>query len=156
MLFKSIHGFLIPSYSTDYDPPRHLSSDVEFIETRGFIPAPYSIESLQLFFALLDASGNIKSSDDFPALSEFTSEMHDQLIAAQDILIKHSLIIFDNPFKGLNKQGTADMQKTIYDLRSLGKMLLLLNQDDREFYNLFEVIHENKTGKVVVRSIVNQ
>ena len=155
MLFKNIHGFLIPSYNTDYDAP-YLSSTIELAETHGFIPAPDSIESLKLFLSLLDESGS-KKSDSLLDLSKITNEMHEQLITAQNILIKHSLIIFDNPFRGLNKQGIANMQKLIYDLRSLGKTLLILNQEDREFHNLFEEIHENKMGKVVVvRSIVSQ
>lgn len=152
IFLKNINGFLVPSYKTDYSNIH--SNKKEYIEATGLIPNSTSIESLKLLFLLMNSNGNkniIHSID----LSELAPEICNKIIMAQIILVRFSLIVLEDPFKGLNTSAeVSEIKKFLYALRRLGKTILLTDQKSSEVYNLFEEANEIEFGKVmIVKSI---
>jgi ABC-2 type transport system ATP-binding protein len=172
VLFKCICGFLAPmggKILVDYE---QVGKDMDFpedlgliIETPGFLPNMSGLKNLQILASLRKKIGNkeiiqaIRRVGLNPAMKKHVGKyslgMRQRLGIAQAIMEDPNLLILDEPFNGLDKQGVADMRELLRELRAAGKTILLASHNTADIDELCDTICEMADGKlVVVRSAV--
>lgn len=169
VLFKCICGYLVPTSNIIYiDYQNSISQDMGLIsETAGFLPNTDSMNDLKLLASLKKAFGDLDmkraiQQADFDMIvkkytGKYSLEMCEQLKVAQEIIENHSLLILNEPFSGLNKQGVSDMRSLIKELRSIGKTVLLASQNAVRIDEICDTVCLMETGKlVIIRSLVIQ
>ena len=167
VLFKCICGFLVPtrcSIFVDYDQvgkDMHLPEDMGIIiETPGFLPALTGFKNLQLLASLRRKIGDkeirqtIKQVGLDPDMKKHVAKyslgMRQRLGIAQAIMEDPSLLILDEPFNGLDKQGVRDMRVLIKGLREKGKTILLASHNAGDIDELCDTVCEMEAGVLTV------
>ncbi len=172
VLFKCICGFLIPTQGKILVDYEQVGRDMDFpedlgliIETPGFLPNLSGIKNLQILASLRKKINNKEIVETIrrvgldPAMKKHVGKyslgMRQRLGIAQAIMEDPSILILDEPFNGLDKQGVADMRELIKGLRNLGKTILLASHNAADIDELCDTVCEMDAGKlVVVRSVV--
>ena len=65
---------------------------------------------------------------------------------AQAIIENPDLLILDEPFNGLDKQGVKDMRELLKKLRFQGKTILLAIHNTQDINELCDDVYEIDTG----------
>lgn len=140
MLFKCICGLMSLSYGEimvdgkkigkDTDVPEQVGMIIEF---PGFLPNYSGYGNLRL---LASINNKIKKEDIFAAMEKVGLEsgskkhvkkyslgMKQRLGIAQAIMENPRILIFDEPFNGLDNQGVEDMRKLFLKLKEEGKTI---------------------------------
>ncbi len=170
VLFKCICGFLVPTGGRILVDYEQVGKDMDFpedlgliIETPGFLPTLSGLKNLQLLASLKKKISDkeiiktIKRVGLDPAIKKHVGKyslgMRQRLGIAQAIMEEPSLLILDEPFNGLDKQGVADMRELIKELRSAGKTILLASHNAADIAELCDTVCEMDAGRLtVVRS----
>lgn len=167
VLFKCICGFLRPSKGKILVDYEEVGKNVDFppdmgviIETPGFLPTMTGLKNLQLLAALRKKIGereireNIRRVGLDPDLKKYVAKyslgMRQRLGIAQAIMEDPSLLILDEPFNGLDKQGVKDMRELIKGLRAKGKTILLASHNAADIEELCDTVCEMDAGVLTV------
>lgn len=167
VLFKCICGFLIPTQGKILVDFEQIGKDTDFpedlgliIETPGFLPNMSGTKNLQLLASLRKKIGYkeivqaIRRVGLDPKMKKHVGKyslgMRQRLGIAQAIMEDPSLLILDEPFNGLDKQGVADMRELIHELRGSGKTILLASHNAADIRELCDTVCEMDAGKLVV------
>lgn len=172
VLFKCICGFLVPTSGkilVDYEQVGH---DMDFpedlgliIETPGFLPNMSGLKNLQILASLRKKIGNKEIIQAIQRVGldplmrkhvgKYSLGMRQRLGIAQATMEDPSLLVLDEPFNGLDKQGVEDMRELLRELRVAGKTILLASHNAADIAELCDTVCEMDAGKlVVVRSVV--
>ena len=81
--------------------------------------------------------------------AKYSMGMKQRLKIAQAIMENNNILILDEPFNGLDKQGVASIQKVIDDYVCDNKLLILTSHHEAEINNLCNVIIEMDGGKII-------
>ncbi|BDF59143.1 multidrug ABC transporter ATP-binding protein [Christensenellaceae bacterium] len=163
VLFKCICGFLFPSKGKILVDYEQVGKDMDFpedmgiiIETPGFLPTLTGMKNLQLLASLKRKIGDreiretIKKVGLDPDLKKHVAKyslgMRQRLGIAQAIMEDPSLLILDEPFNGLDKQGVKDMRELIKGLRNKGKTILLASHNATDIDELCDTVCEMDAG----------
>ena len=163
VLFKCICGFLFPSKGKILVDYEQVGKDMDFpedmgiiIETPGFLPTLTGIKNLQLLASLKRKIGNKEIREAIrrvgldPGLKKHVAKyslgMRQRLGIAQAIMEEPSLLILDEPFNGLDKQGVRDMRELIKGLRADGKTILLASHNAGDIDELCDTVCEMDAG----------
>ena len=128
MLMKCICGFIKPTGGEITVDGKRVGKDVDFpknmgiiIETPGFIPYYSGYKNLKLLAGLNNkiSKQEIKKSMEQVGLDpdlkrhvkKYSLGMRQRLGLAQAIMENPKILILDEPFNGLDKDGVADMRK---------------------------------------------
>ena len=65
---------------------------------------------------------------------------------AQAIMENPSILILDEPFNGLDKNGVAHMREVIKDLREQGKTIILASHNQMDIDELCDTVCEMDAG----------
>ncbi len=167
VLMKCICGFLFPSKGLVWVHGRRVGVDMDFpedlgliIETPGFLPGESGLRNLQIIAALRRKIGErgilaalkrvgLGCAMNKP-VGKYSLGMHQRLGIAQAIMEDPSLLILDEPFNGLDKQGAADMRQLILQLRGQGKTILLASHNPADIDELCQTICEMDSGVLTV------
>jgi ABC-2 type transport system ATP-binding protein len=167
VLMKCICGFLLPTKGKVYVHGKQVGKDMDFpsdlgliIETPGFLPGLSGRKNLNILASL---RGRINDADVCDTIarvgldprmkkpvSKYSLGMRQRLGIAQAIMEDPSLLILDEPFNGLDKQGVADMRKLILSLRNLGKTILLASHNAQDIEVLCDTVCEMDSGVLTV------
>ena len=167
VLFKCICGFLLPTRGSIFVDYEQVGKDMDFpedmgiiIETPGFLPALTGFKNLQLLASLRRKIGDkeirqtIKQVGLDPDMKKHVAKyslgMRQRLGIAQAIMEDPSLLILDEPFNGLDKQGVRDMRFLIKGLREKGKTILLASHNAGDIDELCDTVCEMEAGVLTV------
>ena len=163
VLMKCICGFLFPTEGQVLVNGKVVGRDMDFppdlgiiIETPGFLPGLTGIKNLELLASLQGKIGLREIADSIrrvgldpnskKPVGKYSLGMRQRLGIAQAIMEDPSLLILDEPFNGLDKQGVLDMRKLIKGLKAEGKTILLASHNPMDIDELCDTVCEMDAG----------
>lgn len=163
VLFKCICGFLRPTSGRVLVDYEEVGRQMDFpadtgiiIETPGFLPGLTGFRNLKLLASLRHVIGDeeirecMRRVGLLPSLrkrvSAYSLGMRQRLGIAQAIMEKPSLLILDEPFNGLDKNGVADMRELLRELRADGTTILLASHNAEDIAELCDTVCEMDAG----------
>lgn len=163
VMFKCICGFLQPESGTVLVGGKQIGKELDFPDSVGII-----IENPGFFldlsgFANLKRLASLKhriSDDDVRAtmralgldplskkkVGQYSLGMRERLGIAQAIMEDPELLILDEPFNGLDKQGTGEVCELLRGLKERGKTILIAAHNMLEIEWLCDTICEMDAG----------
>ena len=163
MLMKCICGFIKPTGGEITVDGKRVGKDVDFpknmgiiIETPGFIPYYSGYKNLKLLAGLNNkiSKQEIKKSMEQVGLDpdlkrhvkKYSLGMRQRLGLAQAIMENPKILILDEPFNGLDKDGVADMRKYLLELKERGKTILIASHSSEDIEILYDTVCEMDKG----------
>ncbi|MCD8010448.1 MAG: ATP-binding cassette domain-containing protein [Lachnospiraceae bacterium] len=167
VLMKCICGFLAPDQGEILVNYQRVGRDVDFpgdmgliIETPGFLPRLTGRKNLELLASLRGIVGKREIGDVLrqvgldPAmkktLGKYSLGMRQRLGLAQAIMENPSILILDEPFNGLDRQGVAQMRELIGGLRDQGKTIILASHNQADIDALCDTVCEMDAGHMTM------
>lgn len=167
VLMKCVCGFLRPTSGKVLVQGKEVGRETDFpknmgiiIETPGFLPNLTGYKNLKLLASLqrkITGEGirnAILRVGLDPALkkpvSKYSLGMRQRLGIAQAIMEDPSLLILDEPFNGLDKNGAAQMRALIKELRGEGKTILLASHNQTDIDELCDTVCEMDGGQMTM------
>ena len=165
MLMKCICGFIKPTSGEITVDEKRVGKDVDFpknmgiiIETPGFIPYYSGDKNLKLLAGLNNRIGKkeiMQSMEQVgldPKLKrhvrKYSLGMRQRLGLAQAIMENPDLLILDEPFNGLDKDGVKDMREYLLSYKEQGKTILICSHSAEDIKVLCETVHEMDKGVI--------
>lgn len=163
VLMKCICGFLSPTEGRVVVDGKTIGKDVDFpenigiiIETPGFLPGLTGIKNLKILASLKRKIGDEEirnvirkvglDPDLKKPVSKYSLGMRQRLGIAQAIMEDPSILILDEPFNGLDKNGVMQMRKLIKELREDGKTIILASHNQVDIDELCDTVCEMDAG----------
>lgn len=164
VLMKCICGFMKPTSGAVFVEGKQIGKDVDFvpdagviIETPGFVPFYSGIRNLQILAALNRKIGNEEIREAMqtvgldPGLKrhvkKYSLGMRQRLGIAQAIMEKPQLLILDEPFNGLDKEGVEQMRTYFLKLKEEGVTILLTSHTSEDIKLLCDTVTEMEKGR---------
>jgi ABC-2 type transport system ATP-binding protein len=164
-LMRCICGFTRPSSGTVTVLDKVIGKDVDFapstgiiLESSGFLPHFSARKNLHL---LADISGLKDKTridtvirlvgldpESKKSIGKYSLGMCQRLGIAQAIMENPQILILDEPFNGLDKDGVADIHKLLQELKSQGKIILLASHNSKDISLACDVVYEFRKGKL--------
>ena len=91
--------------------------------------------------------------DNKEKVKNFSLGMRQRLAIAQAIMEDQKIIILDEPFNGLDKQGVARIKRLLLKLKSPDRLILLTSHISGDIEELSDYIFEFTAGKIVPMSL---
>jgi len=163
VMMKCICGFLQPSQGRVFVNYKQVGKEVDFpenmgiiIETPGFLPNLSGLKNLELLASLQrrihkeiirQTIRRVGLDPDMKKpVGKYSLGMRQRLGIAQAIMEDPSLLVLDEPFNGLDKNGTGQMRTLIKDLREQGKTILLASHNQTDIDELCDTVCEMDAG----------
>ncbi len=170
VFFKTICGFLKADGGTVALDDKVIGKDIDFlpelgvlIEKPGFIENYTQFENLKYLAQIKNIINDedIKTAlemvgldlDNNEKVKNFSLGMRQRLAIAQAIMEKQKIIILDEPFNGLDKQGAAQIKQLLLELKSPDRLILLTSHISGDIEELSDYIFEFTAGKIVPVSL---
>lgn len=164
VLMKCICGFMKPTSGAVFVEGKQIGKDVDFvpdagviIETPGFVPFYSGIRNLQILAALNHKIGNEEIREAMqtvgldPGLKrhvkKYSLGMRQRLGIAQAIMENPKLLILDEPFNGLDKEGVEQMRNYFLKLKEQGVTILLTSHTSEDIRLLCDTVMEMEKGR---------
>lgn len=81
---------------------------------------------------------------------KYSLGMRQRLGLAQAIMEDPEILILDEPFNGLDKDGVKDMRKYLLDLKAQGKTILIASHNSEDISVLCDTVQEMDKGEMVL------
>ncbi len=164
VLMKCICGFMKPTSGTVFVEGKQIGKDVDFvpnagviIETPGFVPFYSGYKNLHILAELNHRTGREEIEDAMrtvgldPRLKrhvkKYSLGMRQRLGIAQAIMEKPQLLILDEPFNGLDKEGVEQMRTYFLKLKEEGVTILLTSHTSEDIKLLCDTVTEMEKGR---------
>ena len=171
MLMKCICGFIKVTYGEITVDGKRVGKDVDFpkdmgiiIETPGFIPYYSGYKNLKLLAGLNNKIGReqvreaMKKVGLDPNLKrhvkKYSLGMRQRLGLAQAIMENPKILILDEPFNGLDKDGVKEMREYLLSYKEQGKTILICSHSAEDISVLCETVHEMDKGQIERQTVV--
>ena len=165
MLMKCICGFVRVSEGIIRVSGSVIGKDIDYpkdtgiiIEHPGFIPYYSGYKNLRIL-------GSLKKEVDSEKICEvmhyvgldaslkrhvnkYSLGMRQRLGLAQAIMEEPSLLILDEPFNGLDKEGVVEMRKYLFGIKEKGTTILLSSHSEEDIRILCDDVVEMDNGRV--------
>lgn len=165
MLMKCICGFVKPTEGEVIIDGVRVGKDVDFpkdmgiiIETPGFIPYYSGYKNLKLLAGLNNKIGKeqvreaMKKVGLDPDLKrhvkKYSLGMRQRLGLAQAIMEDPKILVLDEPFNGLDKDGVKEMREYLLSYKEQGKTILICSHSAEDISVLCETVHEMDKGRL--------
>lgn len=165
VFFKIICGFLKTDKGEISYNGKLLGKEIDFLPSLGvLIEKPAFIENYNQFQNLkyLAQIKNEISDKDINCIlkkvglklnnkekvKNFSLGMRQRLGIAQAIMENQKILVLDEPFNGLDRQGREDIKKVIYELKSPDRIILLTSHIENDIEDLSDYIFEFVQGSV--------
>ena len=165
LLFKVICGYLKPDAGQVFIQGQRLGKVFNFppslgmiLETPGFIMTLSARQNLELLWSLRGKPDKeaIARTLDLVGLCDvgrkkvgaFSLGMRQRLGIAQAIMERPELLILDEPFNGLDKQGVKDIRALLKEQRKHGATILLSSHIAGDIEDLCDTVHEMDAGVI--------
>lgn len=166
VLMKCICGFLPIDYGyisingqiigKDIDIPKNVGI---ILETPSFLKKYSAFKNLQ---QLAKINNKIDKKDIYDAIStvgldpkstkkvgKYSLGMRQRLGLAQAIMENPDILILDEPFNGLDKEGVRDMREHLLNLKRQGKIILIASHSTEDIDILCDSVYEIDKGKLI-------
>ena len=165
VFFKIICGFLKPDKGTVTVNGKTIGKEIDFLPSLGVvIEKPGFIENYNQFDNLkyLAQINNIIDDkkiievlhrvgldiNNKEKVKTFSLGMRQRLAIAQAIMEDQKIIILDEPFNGLDKNGCNQIKNLLMELKSPDRLILLTSHIEGDIENLSDYIFEFSDGKM--------
>lgn len=165
MLMKCICGFIRPTSGEITVNGKRVGRDVDFpedmgiiIETPGFIPYYSGYKNLKLLAGLNNRIGKdeIRNSMEQVGLDpdlkrhvrKYSLGMRQRLGLAQAIMENPKILILDEPFNGLDKDGVMETREYLLSYKKQGKTILICSHSAEDISVLCDTVHEMDKGRI--------
>lgn len=159
VLMKCICGFLRPDSGKITVNGKQVGKDCDFpdklgviIETPGFLPGISGYQNLKILASLKARAGReeiIKTLQKVglnpkmkKPVAKYSLGMRQRLGIAQAIMENPEVLILDEPFNGLDKNGVSQMRALLLELKAQGKAILLASHNAQDIEALCDDVHE--------------
>ncbi len=173
VLFKVICGFIPLTYGEVFVDGKKLGEEIDIprnvgiiIETPGFLPYLTGFQNLHQLATIrgvigkerikevmglvgLDAESTIK-------VSGYSLGMRQRLAIAQAIMEKPDILILDEPFNGLDKEGLTSIRNLILDIKRKGVTILLASHHPLDIELICDEIYRFEGGKLEFINSINE
>ena len=166
VLMKCICGFMKPTSGVVFVGGKQIGKEVDFapdtgviIETPGFVPFYSGYRNLQILAGLNHKIGKEEIEEAMrtvgldPKLKrhvkKYSLGMRQRLGIAQAIMEKPKLLILDEPFSGLDKEGVEQMRTYFLELKKQGVTILLSSHTSEDIKLLCDTVTEMEKGKII-------
>lgn len=159
VLMKCICGFLKADQGEILVNGKRIGIELDFpesigaiIETPGFIPDLTGFQNLKLLASL---KGKIERQEIMESMkrvglqpgmkkpvSKYSLGMRQRLGIAQAIMENPDILILDEPFNGLDKEGVLRMRELLKELKKQGKAMILASHNGQDIEELCDVVHD--------------
>jgi ABC-2 type transport system ATP-binding protein len=163
MLMKCISGFIRPTDGVITINGKVVTKKDDFpenmgliLETPGFLPYASGYRNLAL---LAELNGKITSTQIRDTMrlvgldpdlklhvSKYSLGMRQRLGIAQAIMEDPELLILDEPFNGLDRQGVEEMRNLLLQLKTQGKTILLASHNGEDIDLLCDHVFRMEQG----------
>lgn len=167
VLLKCICGFLFPTEGRIYVKEKRVGRDIDFpeslgmiIESPGFLPNLSGFKNLKLLASLRGKIDDetIRSAircvgldaESKKHVGKYSMGMRERLGIAQAIMEDPDLLILDEPFNGLDKQGVQEVYDLIMELNDQGKTIFLVSHNAADIEMLCDTVCEMDAGVLKV------
>ncbi len=86
-------------------------------------------------------------------VKKYSLGMRQRLGLAQAIMENPKILILDEPFNGLDKDGVADMRKYLLELKERGKTILIASHSSEDIEILCDTVCEMDKGVLTKNKI---
>ena len=165
MLMKCICGFVKPTEGEVIIDGVRVGKDVDFpkdmgiiIETPGFIPYYSGYKNLILLAGLNNKIGKEQVREAMKKVGldldlkrhvkKYSLGMRQRLGLAQAIMEDPKILVLDEPFNGLDKDGVKEMREYLLSYKELGKTILICSHSAEDISVLCETVHEMDKGRL--------
>ncbi len=163
MLMKCICGFIKPTNGEITVDGKRVGKDVDFpkdmgiiIETPGFIPYYSGYKNLKLLAGLNNKIGKNEVREAMQKVGldpdlkrhvkKYSLGMRQRLGLAQAIMENPKILVLDEPFNGLDKDGVKEMREYLLSYKEQGKTILICSHSAEDISVLCETVHEMDKG----------
>lgn len=165
MLMKCICGFVKPTCGEIIVDGKRVGKDIDFpkdmgiiIETPGFIPYYSGYKNLKLLAGLNNKIGKDEVRESMKKVGldpdlkrhvkKYSLGMRQRLGLAQAIMENPKILILDEPFNGLDKEGVKEMREYLLSYKEQGKTILICSHSAEDISVLCETVHEMDKGRI--------
>ena len=165
MLMKCICGFVLPTKGTVLSNGKKIGKDMDYlqdagviIENPGFICYYSGLKNLKLLAGLNNKIGkeeirnSMKQVGLDPDLKrhvrKYSLGMRQRLGLAQAIMENPKILILDEPFNGLDKDGVKEMREYLLSYKEQGKTILICSHSAEDISVLCDTVHEMDKGYI--------
>ena len=155
--FYRIRAEVLTQWPTgkDVDFPEDMGI---IIETPGFIPYYSGYKNLKLLAELNNKIGKEEVRNSMKQVGldpdlrrhvrKYSLGMRQRLGLAQAIMENPKILILDEPFNGLDKEGVAEMREYLLSYKEQGKTILICSHSAEDISVLCETVHEMDKGVI--------
>ena len=165
VFFKTICGFLKPDKGTVTANGKTIGKEIDFlpnlgvvIEKPGFIENYNQFDNLKYLAQINNIIDNKKiievlhrvglDTNNKEKVKTFSLGMRQRLAIAQAIMEDQKIIILDEPFNGLDKNGCNQIKNLLMELKSPDRLILLTSHIEGDIDSLSDYIFEFSDGKI--------
>ena len=165
VFFKTICGFLKPDKGTVTVNGKTIGKEIDFlpslgvvIEKPGFIENYNQFENLKYLAQINNVIDDKKiievlhrvglDINNKEKVKTFSLGMRQRLAIAQAIMEDQKIIILDEPFNGLDKNGCNQIKNLLMELKSPDRLILLTSHIEGDIDSLSDYIFEFSDGKI--------
>lgn len=163
VFFKCICGFIRPTQGHIYVNGKEIGKDIDFpdsigviIERPGFIPQMSGFKNLQMLARIRKKITDQQIREVIlkvgldplskKPVGKYSLGMKQRLGIAQAIMEDPELIILDEPFNGLDKNGVQEIRSLLTDLKGAGKTIFLTSHNSEDIRVLADEVWEMDGG----------
>lgn len=163
VFFKCICGFIRPTQGHIYVNGKVIGKDIDFpdsigviIERPGFIPQMSGFKNLQMLARIRKKITDHQIREMIlkvgldplskKPVGKYSLGMKQRLGIAQAIMEDPELIILDEPFNGLDKNGVQEIRSLLMDLKGAGKTIFLTSHNSEDIRVLADEVWEMDGG----------
>ncbi len=165
MLMKCICGFVGVTDGEIVVDGKRVGRDIDFpedmgiiIETPGFIPYYSGYKNLKLIAGLNNKIGRDKILETMKQVGldpklrrhvrKYSLGMRQRLGLAQAMMEDPKILIMDEPFNGLDKEGVEEMREYLLGYKQQGKTILLSSHSAEDISVLCDTVCEMEKGRL--------
>lgn len=165
VFFKTICGFLKPDKGTVTVNGKTIGKEIDFlpslgvvIEKPGFIENYNQFENLKYLAQINNIIDDKKiievlhrvglDTNNKEKVKTFSLGMRQRLAIAQAIMENQKIIVLDEPFNGLDKNGCNQIKNLLMELKSPDRLILLTSHIEGDIDSLSDYIFEFSDGKI--------
>lgn len=166
MLMRSICGLILPTEGTICINGEILHKDISFprsigalIENPGFIAEYSGFKNLSTLASIKKAvtTEEIRSlmqkmeldPDDKKKFKKYSLGMKQKLGIAQVLMENPDIMIFDEPFNGLEEESVKKIRKLLLDEKKKGKLIIIATHIKEDINELCDIIYRVDNGKII-------
>ena len=166
MLMKCICGFIRPTSGTIRVNEKIIGRDVDFpeklgviIETPIFIPYLSGYRNLKILseyrhciskqdiYKVLKTVG-LEKAGKLP-VRKYSLGMRQRLGIAQAVMENPDVLVLDEPFNGLDRQGVLEMRNILLEMREKGKNIVIASHSEEDIGVLCNNVLHMENGRLI-------